>query len=73
MKYYRATVGDVASGAKCSRHIVRTLADKGLIDAARDYNNWRLFPDVEKAIDQVKKILDLEMDPKKRTFSIFSG
>ena len=72
MKYYRATVGDVAEGAKCSRHIVRVLADKGFIDSTRDYNGWRLFPDMEKAVDQVKKNLDLKMDPKKRTFSIFS-
>ena len=62
MKYRNATVADVAEGAKCSRHIVRVLADRGLIKMARDYNNWRLFPDVEKAIDQVKKILD----PKKK-------
>ena len=66
MKYYRATVGDVAEGAKCSRHVVRALTDRGLVDAARDYNNWRLFPDVEKAIDQIKNILDLEVDPKKK-------
>ena len=73
MKYYRATVADIAEAANCSRHVVRVLADKGFIDSTRDYNGWRLFPDMEKAVDQVKKNLDLKMDPKKRTFSIFSG
>ena len=62
MRYRNATVADVAEGAKCTRHIVRVLTDKGLIDATRDYNGWRLFPNVEKAIDQVEKILD----PKKK-------
>ena len=66
MKYRTATVADIAEGAKCSRHVVRVLADRGFVEAARDYNNWRLFPNVDKAIDQVKKILDLEMDPKEK-------
>ena len=66
MRCRNATVADVAEGAKCSRHIVRILADQGLVDAGRDYNGWRLFPDMEKAIDQIKKILDLEVDPKKK-------
>ena len=66
MKYRTATVADIAGGAKCSRHIVRVLADRGFVDAGRDYNGWRLFPDMEKAIDQVKNILDLKMDPKEK-------
>ena len=53
-----ATVIDVARAASCSSHVVRTLADRNLIDCTRDYNNWRRFPNLQKSASQARQILE---------------
>ena len=53
-----ATVIDVARAANCSSHVVRTLADRNLIECKRDYNCWRRFPNLKKSASQAKQILE---------------
>ena len=53
-----ATVIDVARAVNCSSYVVRTLADRNLIECKRDYNHWRRFPDLKKSVSQAKQILE---------------
>ena len=55
-----ATVIDVARAAGCSSHIVRTLADRKLIECRRDYNSWRRFPNLDQSVKQLREIIKLE-------------
>jgi len=52
-----ATVIDVARAVNCSPHVVRVLADRGLIEMKRDYNNWRRFPNLGKSIQEMQNLL----------------
>ena len=52
-----ATVIDVARAVNCSPPVGRGLADRGLIEMKRDYNNWRRFPNLGKSIQEMQNIL----------------
>ena len=60
----RYTVGSIARRVGCSSHLVRRLADKGYVVANRDINNWRVFPQPEKAIHILKKLVHGQVETK---------
>ena len=53
----RHTVSSIAKQVGCSEHLVRSLADKGYVNANRDINNWRVFPQPEEAIHILKQLV----------------
>ena len=53
----RHTVSSIAKQVGCSEHLVRSLADKGYVNANRDINNWRVFPQPEEAIHRLKQLV----------------
>ena len=53
----RHTVSSIAKQVGCSEHLVRSLADKDYVNANRDINNWRVFPQPEKAIHILKQLV----------------
>ena len=54
---HRFTVNDIAKSAGCSAHLVRKLADDGLVESKRDYNGWRIFVDPEQAVEVIQKLV----------------
>ena len=58
-----ATVIDVARAVNCSPYTVRILADRGLVDMKRDYNNWRRFPNLAKSILEITNLIYSESLP----------
>ena len=60
----RHTVGSIAKQVGCSEHLVRSLADKGYVDANRDINNWRVFPQPEEAIHILKQLVHGQVETK---------
>ena len=60
----RHTVSSIAKQVGCSEHLVRSLADKGYVNANRDINNWRVFPQPEEAIHILKELVHGQVETK---------
>lgn len=60
----RHTVSSIAKQVGCSEHLVRSLADKGYVNANRDINNWRVFPQPEEAIHILKQLVHGQVETK---------
>ena len=60
----RHTVSSIAKQVGCSEHLVRSLADKGYVNANRDINNWRVFPQPEEAIHILKQLVHGQAETK---------
>ena len=60
----RHTVSSIAKQVGCSEHLVRSLADKGYVNANRDINNWRVFPEPEEAIHILKQLVHGQVETK---------
>jgi len=60
----RHTVGSIAKQVGCSEHLVRSLADKGYVNANRDINNWRVFPQPEETIYILKQLVHGQVETK---------
>ena len=62
----RTTVKAIADMAKCSPHTVRKLADRGYIEARRDYNGWRIFLEPMQTAETVRQLLWGTAKPQKK-------
>ena len=60
----RHTVSSIAKQVGCSLHLVRRLADKGYVVVNRDVNNWRVFPQPDRAIHILKKLVHGQVETK---------
>ena len=60
----RHTVSSIAKQVGCSEHLVRSLADRGYVNANRDINNWRIFPQPEEAIRTLKQLVHGQTETK---------
>jgi len=49
----RATVSEIAEMTKLHPNTIRNYADRGIIEARRDFRGWRFFP---KPLETVKRI-----------------
>ena len=53
----RITVTQVAKLADCDPKTVRSLVDRGLIQAHRDPNGWRIFRDAEATAEKIRQLM----------------
>ena len=53
----RQTARLIAERVPCSVYLVRRFADSGHLTSVKDYNGWRIFPDPEQTIRQLRKLL----------------
>ena len=53
----RTTAQDIANLANVNVKTVRKIADKGLVESRRDYNNWRVFPNPQQAAETIQRLL----------------
>ena len=55
----------IAKEANCHPQTVRRLATKQLIDHKIDMNGWRIFPNPQLTIEQIRELLCSWLDEKK--------
>lgn len=53
----RTFVSEIARETGLHPQTIRSLVDKGKIQAVRDYNGWRWFPNPDETIQKVKDLL----------------
>ena len=61
----RWTVTQIAKEANCHPQTVRRLTTKQLIDHKIDMNGWRIFPNPQLTIGQIRELLCSWPDEKK--------
>ena len=61
----RWTVTQIAKEANCHPQTVRRLSSEQLIDHKIDMNGWRIFPNPQLTIEQIRELLCSWPDEKK--------
>ena len=59
----RTYVSEIARDVGLHPQTIRNLVDRGKIQAVRDYNGWRWFPNPQKTIKQIQGLLNGETGP----------
>lgn len=58
----RATVGMIAKATQLHANTIRRYADKGYIEAKRDFLGRRWFPEPDQTVKRIKGLLNGEIE-----------
>ena len=61
----RHTVGEIARLAGCSEYHVRRFADSGHLISIKDFNGWRVFPNPDQAVANLRQLLAISFKTDK--------